>query len=198
MVTNMSMNVTCCKLLAFRASLTTVYWYLRKSMCVTHVSVLVPYGSRCTSVKYKYWYWYLRKSMNETHCKRIGTLWKQFRTVSPQPLAAMSKLFVTLFLLGPKAQIRWSCVIGRKLLTTTYWHVMEVVLMEATQGIPAPGLDPVGCFKGKHLKSRIHYQKENKTFIGQINQQYRKNRKRCLNIFQLHPTNTYLHTSQYG
>ena len=53
MVTNMSMNVTCCKLLAFRASLTTVYWYLRKSMCVTHVSVLVPYGSRCTSVKYK-------------------------------------------------------------------------------------------------------------------------------------------------
>ena len=26
-----------------------------------------------------------------------------------------------------------------------------------TQGIPAPGLDPVECFKGKHLGPAIHY-----------------------------------------
>ena len=103
----MSMNETHCKRIG-----TLVYWYN---------GVLVQW---CIGT--------LDMSMNETHCKRIGTLWKQFRTVSPQPLAVMSKLFVTLFLLGPKAQIRWSCVIGRKLLTTAYWYEMEVVLMEAT------------------------------------------------------------------
>jgi len=81
----------------------------------------------------------------------------------------------------------------RTFLHSRSGHVPQIVKIV----LGTPGLDSVGYLKGKH-KSRIHYQEENKTFIGQINLQYRKNRKKCLNIFQLHPTNTHLHTSQYG
>ena len=108
---------------------------------------------------------------------------KHCRTISSQPLAVMSHVLGT-----P----------GLEYYIVKHCRTLSTVEAVMSHVLATPDLDSVGYLKGKHLGPAFITEKKNKTFIEQINQQYRKNRKRCLNIFQLHPTNTYLHTSQYG